>query len=120
MLFECFFAIINRYLRTIERVMEILKSFHRNFGSNKPFIYQNTATMEPPIQTESEENPPKPGIPEHLKQKKAKEDNFQYICTFNSDMLPTDEFSEGFDIKSYVRLKLDDKDPSDSLLGFRY
>ena len=53
--------------------MENHKSIHRNFGNNKPYIYQNTATMEPPVQTESEENPPKPGIPEHLKKPKADE-----------------------------------------------
>jgi DNA-binding transcriptional regulator of glucitol operon len=58
----------------MERAMEILKSFHRNFGSNKPFIYQNTATMEPPVQAESEAGPPKPGIPEHLKEQKTKEE----------------------------------------------
>ncbi|MCF6284841.1 MAG: DUF2326 domain-containing protein, partial [Candidatus Hydrogenedentes bacterium] len=28
----------------------------------------------------------------------------QYICTINSDMVPTDDFSEGFDFHSHVRM----------------
>lgn len=45
---------------------------------------------------------------------------FQYICTLNTDMVPTDDFSDGFDFKPLVRLRLTDTDPSGSLLGFRY
>jgi len=55
-----------------------------------------------------------------LAHKKAIDNGFQYICAFNSDMLPMEEFSEDFDVQKYVRLKLDDKEPGDSLLGFRY
>lgn len=44
----------------------------------------------------------------------------QYICTINSDMLPTDDFSEGFDIQKYVRLTLSDATPAGSLLGMRF
>jgi len=44
----------------------------------------------------------------------------QYICTLNSDMVPRDDFSEGFDFDRYVRLALTDKDPSGSLLGFQF
>jgi uncharacterized protein YydD (DUF2326 family) len=45
---------------------------------------------------------------------------FQYICTLNTDMVPVNDFSIGFDFKSLVRLRLTDTDPSGSLLGFRY
>lgn len=44
----------------------------------------------------------------------------QYICTINSDMLPTDDFSEDFDIQQYVRLTLSDATPAGSLLGMRF
>lgn len=55
-----------------------------------------------------------------LAHKKAVENNFQYICTFNSDMLPENNFSKGFNIHNFVRLTLKDHDPKDSLLGFRF
>ena len=45
---------------------------------------------------------------------------FQYICALNTDMVPTRDFSDGFDFESLVRLRLTDNDPSGSLLGFRY
>lgn len=44
----------------------------------------------------------------------------QYICTLNSDMVPRNEFSGGFDFDSHVRLTLTDKKPADSLLGFQF
>ena len=44
----------------------------------------------------------------------------QYICTVNSDMIPSEDFSPGFDFKSYVCLELSDRDPSGSLLGIRF
>jgi len=46
--------------------------------------------------------------------------NFQYICTFNSDMIPWNEFSSGFDFNSFIRVRLDDGSPEGSLLGIRY
>lgn len=42
----------------------------------------------------------------------------QYICTFNSDMVPWSDFSPDFDFDRHVRLHLTDGDPSGSLLGF--
>ena len=45
---------------------------------------------------------------------------FQYICTLNTDMVPINDFSAGFDFKALVRMRLADTDPSGSLLGFRY
>lgn len=52
--------------------------------------------------------------------KKAISNNFQHICTFNSDMLPLDEFKDDFNISDYIRLSLDDHDPKGSVLGFRF
>ncbi len=48
------------------------------------------------------------------------ENNFQYICTFNSDNLPTDELSDKTIIENATRLTLHDKDPKGSLLGFEF
>ncbi|QND44743.1 DUF2326 domain-containing protein (plasmid) [Rhizobium lusitanum] len=45
---------------------------------------------------------------------------FQYICTLNTDMVPVNDFSSGFDIDAHVRMRLTDTDPSGSLLGFRF
>jgi uncharacterized protein YydD (DUF2326 family) len=45
---------------------------------------------------------------------------FQYICALNSDMVPTSDFSTGFDYSKYVRLRLTDTDASGSLLGIRF
>ncbi len=50
----------------------------------------------------------------------GKEYNFQYICTINSDMVPVEDFSPGFDLDSLIRLRLTDTDASGSLLGLRY
>jgi len=50
----------------------------------------------------------------------AKKYNFQYITTYNSDLLPWTDFSKGFDPKKYVRLTLTDESPDGCLLGFRY
>lgn len=44
----------------------------------------------------------------------------QYICTINSDMVPTNEFTVGFDFQQHVRLTLSDATPSGSLLGIRF
>jgi uncharacterized protein YydD (DUF2326 family) len=45
---------------------------------------------------------------------------FQYICALNTDMVPTNDFSAGFDADALVRMRLTDTDPSGSLLGFRF
>ncbi len=47
---------------------------------------------------------------------------FQYICTINSDDVPSREFSVAFaeKFKDAVRITLTDKDESQSLLGFRF
>ncbi len=55
-----------------------------------------------------------------LAARKSRECGFQYICVLNSDMIPSKDFSTGFDLNSYVRLILTDKDPTGSLLGIRF
>lgn len=50
----------------------------------------------------------------------SKELGAQYICTLNSDEIPRDDFSEGFDFNQYIRLTLTDKDQSGSLLGIQF
>lgn len=44
----------------------------------------------------------------------------QYICTFNSDMVPRDDFGRDFDFDRHVKLHLTDDDPTGSLLGFSF
>lgn len=46
--------------------------------------------------------------------------NFQYICFLNSDKVPWSQFSEGFDLRKYVRLELKDKPVSACLFGVRF
>ena len=41
----------------------------------------------------------------------------QYICALNSDMVPYEDFREGFEFDEYVRLRLTDGDPAGTLLG---
>jgi uncharacterized protein YydD (DUF2326 family) len=45
---------------------------------------------------------------------------FQYICTLNSDYVPRNEFSSGFRIEDYIRLRLTDADESGCLMGVRF
>lgn len=52
--------------------------------------------------------------------KKASKENFQYICAFNSDALPEKDFTSEFNVEDFVRLRLSDRKPEDSLMGFRY
>jgi uncharacterized protein YydD (DUF2326 family) len=44
---------------------------------------------------------------------------FKYICTLNSDMIPSTEFSSGFSFDSFVRLRLTD-DETGNLLGVSF
>lgn len=55
-----------------------------------------------------------------LANRKAVENNFQYICALNSDMIPSDDFDEGFQIEEFVRLTLKDQKPEDASLGFHF
>ena len=50
----------------------------------------------------------------------SSENNAQYICTLNSDMVPREDFSDGFNFDEHVRLTLTDEHPSKRLLGFDF
>lgn len=50
----------------------------------------------------------------------AAEHGFQYICTLNSDTVPWEEFSDGFDLNDFVRRRLTDVTEAGSLLGVRF
>ena len=45
---------------------------------------------------------------------------FRYICTLNSDYVPRNEFSTGFQIEDFIHLRLTDADPAGCLLGVRF
>jgi uncharacterized protein YydD (DUF2326 family) len=52
--------------------------------------------------------------------RKSEYAGFQYVCLLNSDRLPTNEFSSGFDVRKYIVLTLSDRTESDGLLGIRF
>jgi|GEM_PF-762497 len=45
---------------------------------------------------------------------------FLYFCTRNSDYVPRNEFSAGFRIEDYIRLRLTDADVTGCLMGVRF
>ncbi|QKQ75981.1 ABC-three component system protein [Nostoc sp. TCL240-02] len=45
---------------------------------------------------------------------------FQYICTLNSDMVPSSEFPLDFNFDSFVRLRLTDENEEGGLLGISF
>jgi len=45
---------------------------------------------------------------------------FQYICTMNSDTIPTEDLSKGFNFDKYVVVKFSDARPEGGLLGIRF
>ena len=55
-----------------------------------------------------------------LAQREAEKNGFQYICALNSDTLPTDDFSQTFDLGRFVRLRLTDESEEGGLLGIRF
>lgn len=55
-----------------------------------------------------------------LGNKEALDKNFQYICTFNSDNVPYDDFSDEFKFDEHVILKLTDAKEDDGLFGLRF
>lgn len=50
----------------------------------------------------------------------AERKGFQYICCLNSDLIPEDDFDEGFDLYAYKRLELTDASEDGGLLGIRF
>ena len=55
-----------------------------------------------------------------LAQREAEHWGFQYVCALNSDTLPSGDFSPGFDLNQYVRLRFTDESEEGGLLGIRY
>jgi uncharacterized protein YydD (DUF2326 family) len=55
-----------------------------------------------------------------LAERKARENNFQYICCINSDSIPKNDFSDDFDLYRFKCLELNDGNDEGTLLGFRY
>ena len=55
-----------------------------------------------------------------LAQREAEHWGFQYVCALNSDTLPSDDFSPGFDLNPFVRLRFTDESEEGGLLGIRY
>lgn len=45
---------------------------------------------------------------------------YQYICALNSDTVPEDDFSGGFNLDDYVSIRFSDEDENEGLLGFRF
>ena len=55
-----------------------------------------------------------------LAEREAELKGFQYICALNSDTLPYNDFSPGFNIDQFVRIRLTDESEEGGLLGIRY
>lgn len=55
-----------------------------------------------------------------LADRESRRCGFQYICTFNSDMIPQSQFPLDFNFDSFVRLRLTDADDEGGLLGIRF
>lgn len=55
-----------------------------------------------------------------LASQKSKKSDFQYICTMNSDSLPTKDFSLDFKFEEYVRKTFTDATEDGGLLGIRF
>jgi uncharacterized protein YydD (DUF2326 family) len=50
----------------------------------------------------------------------AEQHDFQYICTLNTDYVPWSEFTSGFDLNKYIKLRLTDESIEGCLLGIRF
>ncbi len=55
-----------------------------------------------------------------LAAREAEARHFQYICTFNSDQIPRNDFTAGFDFDHHVSLVLTDRTDDGGLLGIRF
>jgi len=55
-----------------------------------------------------------------LAERESRTRGFQYICTMNSDALPTGDFSEDFDLNGFVRLRMTDATEAGCLFGIRF
>ena len=54
-----------------------------------------------------------------LAQSTSKDENFQYICTLNSDMIPQRDFKDNFNLHDYVVKTFTDNTPDGGILGMQ-
>jgi len=55
-----------------------------------------------------------------LAAKEAESRGFQYICALNSDTIPYNDFSSGFNIKDFIRMTFTDSREDGGLFGIRF
>jgi uncharacterized protein YydD (DUF2326 family) len=112
--------------------VEIMRSGSQGINNMKIFCYdlmiaQLWASREPSAGLLIHDSTIFDGVDERqmaqsleLAQKEAENSGFQYVCALNSDTLPSNDFSEGFDLDPFVRLRLTDESEEGGLLGIRY
>ncbi|MDD3607204.1 MAG: DUF2326 domain-containing protein [Candidatus Moranbacteria bacterium] len=55
-----------------------------------------------------------------LASQKANENNFQYICTMNSDNIPYNDLGDDFKLENFVRMNFTDEREDGGLFGIRF
>ena len=112
--------------------VEILRSGSHGIDNMKVFCYdlmlaQLWATKQPRPRMLIHDSTIFDGVDERqtaraleMAQREADRWGFQYICALNSDTLPYDDFSPGFDLDQFVKLRLTDESVEGGLLGIRY
>ena len=112
--------------------VDILRSGSQGINNMKIFCYdlmlaQRWATNQPSPSLLFHDSTIFDGVDERqqalaleLAHKESEQWGFQYLCALNSDSLPRDDFSPGFDLDKFVRLRLTDESEEGSLLGIRY
>ena len=55
-----------------------------------------------------------------LAAKESQRLGFQYICTLNSDAIPTKDLSQDFNLDKYIRITFSDAKEDGGLLGIRF
>ena len=112
--------------------VDILRSGSQGINNMKIFCYdlmlaQLWATKQPSPRLLMHDSTIFDGVDERqiaqsleLAHREAENNGFQYVCTLNSDTLPSNELSPSFDLESFVRLRLTDESEEGGLLGIRY
>ena len=112
--------------------VDIMRSGSQGINNMKIFCYdlmlaQLWATKQPSPRLLMHDSTIFDGVDERqiaqsleLAHQEAENNGFQYVCTLNSDTLPSNEFSPSFDLQSFVRLRLTDESEEGGLLGIRY
>lgn len=112
--------------------VEIMRSGSQGINNMKIFCYdlmlaQTWATNKPLAGLLIHDSTIFDGVDERqfalaleLAQSEADRLGFQYVCALNSDTLPSKDFSPGFDLNQFVRLRITDESEEGGLLGIRY